>query len=156
MRKCDIAMKEKRYRLRNVPRTNNIKYYGIETPIRKGMVLDKNISVLILELDAKRREKSIIKQIAPEHWQQIDRDARNCFSGGTGAGTLKSVYGYNHYGSRNAVINEELHYYKYPRCNALEDCQHIILCPATISLKEEYVLILTNKLQKKAKTDKEK
>ena len=65
--KCDNESKNKRRFLLDKEVHNEIKHVRIETPMRKGQILDKNIKVLIREIDAKSREKSSIKQIVPEH-----------------------------------------------------------------------------------------
>ena len=57
MKVCNIAVKRKRISLINNIVASEIKHIGTKTPIRKGMILDKKINVLICEIDAKEHEK---------------------------------------------------------------------------------------------------
>jgi len=93
----------------------NIKYIGIAHPIVKDRLVDKNINVLIREIDAKHCELISVKERVKEGWEWVDREARNCFNSGVGVGTLKCVYGYNHHGKRNSKINKGLVETKCPR-----------------------------------------
>ena len=53
-KRCDIMSKEKRKGLNTSTIRRNIKYFGIEKRIRKGVLLDKIISFFIIELDTKQ------------------------------------------------------------------------------------------------------
>jgi len=67
MRKCDIISKEKWRLLINNSITNKIKHTGVVRLVRKDHILDKNINILIIELDSKLREKNISQQLILEH-----------------------------------------------------------------------------------------
>ena len=41
---------------------------GIVTPMKEGAILEKNINVLIWELDAKEQEQIAMKEAVKEHW----------------------------------------------------------------------------------------
>ena len=56
IKKCNIASKEKRRALLNHEIRNKIKHVGIVTPVKNKIILDKNIKILIRELDAKEQE----------------------------------------------------------------------------------------------------
>ena len=83
--------------------------------------------MLIREVDAKKSELEAIKEKVKEKHEWVDRDARNCFHRGVGAGTLKCIMGYNYHGRRNKLVNKELTGSKCPRCKYKEDQEHVIL-----------------------------
>ena len=119
--------------------TQPIVHCGVETPYKEDAMMDKNINVLMREIDGQDHEMQGIKNIFLEKWEWVNREARNCFAAGVGAGTMKCAYGYNHHGKRNAKINNDVCRDKCPRCNAIEDWEHIILCQGVESLKNEYI-----------------
>ena len=53
-------MNHLKLRLDQHARTRPITHYGIEMSVRKGIVFDKNINVLVKELDVKENEKKAI------------------------------------------------------------------------------------------------
>jgi len=139
IKKCDEISKQKRLLLQNNIVTRPILHCGVETPYKEDAMMDKNINVLMREIDGQDHEMQGIKNIFLEKWEWVDREARNCFAAGVGAGTMKCAYGYNHHGKRNAKINNDVCRNKCPRCNAIEDWEHIILCKGVESLKNEYI-----------------
>ena len=66
--------------------------------------MDKNINILIREVDTIDHEKKVIKNMLLEHQKWVNWEARNCFEGGIGAGIIKCTSGYNHHGVRNSKI----------------------------------------------------
>ena len=91
-------------------------------------MLDKNVNVLIREVNAKVHELEGIKEKVKDKHNWIDREARNCFHGGVGAGMLKYAMGFNHYSKRNAIVNKGLVGSKCPRCERDGDWEHVVLC----------------------------
>ena len=81
---------------------------GTLTPVVDGKVQDKNINILIKDIDAQNSKMEHRKDKFPSGFQQIDANARNCFAGGVGVGTFKSSVRFNHYSQRNKMINKGL------------------------------------------------
>ena len=100
---------------------NKIQHMGIVILVKKESILDKNINVLIRELDTKESEEIAMKDAAKEYWEQIDSNARNYFYRGVGARTLKCMLGYNHHGKWNCMVNKGLTSSLCLRCNEQED-----------------------------------
>ena len=75
-------------------------------------------------------------------------EARHTFNGRVGAGTLKSVAGYNHYGRRHSMINNQLIRDKCPRCNREKTWEHVIQCEGVNSIKEKYLETLLESIRK--------
>jgi len=90
------------------------------TPIYKNVISNKLISVLIWETDAKENEKLYAKSKYPEYLSWLDIEVRNVFHEGVGAGTLKCVVGFNHYGIRDKAINRGLTDDKCLQCQCRE------------------------------------
>ena len=156
MRKCDQQSKQKYRSLCQGRITSTPLPIGIGTIQYKDKIIDKSIQVLIREHDAIVHEKQAAKDVIGEHWKWIDREARNSFSSGVGAGTIKCVWGYNHHGIRNAMINRNLVSSKCPRCNNVEDWEHVITCPAIDQLQKEYLKEIKEKGDKIIHTHEDK
>ena len=59
---------------------------------------------------------------------------------------IKCAHGYNHYGLREAMINDCVVEAQCPRCEQVETWDHVIKCRETISLRKEFVKDLVVKL----------
>ena len=57
--------KEKQKGLNASTIRSNIKYFGKEIQIRKGVLLNKSISILIIELDTKQQERKLFSKQYP-------------------------------------------------------------------------------------------
>jgi len=156
MKKCDEEAKRKCAELFDEERRHSIKHVGIEVPIVNGRIVDKNINVLIREIDAMKNEHEAIKEKVKEKHEWMDVEARNCFHGGVGNGTLNCVVGFNHHGKRNGKINEGLTSSKCPRCGQEEDWEHVILCNGMQGIKEQYIKEMKGKMLKIAKQERER
>ena len=60
------------------------------------------------EIDAKQYERDYAESKFPEYHEWLDLEARNVFHEGIGAGTLKCISGFNHYGDRDKAMNNNL------------------------------------------------
>jgi len=156
MRKCDQLSKKKCKDLRDGSITSNPLPLGIGTITRKERIVDKAMQVMIREQDAIVHEKQAAKDAIGEYWKWVDREARNSFSGGVGEGTIKCVWGYNHHGVRNAMINKNLCSNRCPRCENVEDWEHVITCPAIDHLQCEYIKEIKEKGNKIIHSDDDK
>jgi hypothetical protein len=148
MKRCDENSKIKCSDILQEPVPSTIQHLGILTPIQNDKILDKNINVLIREVDAIKHERNIVEEKFGEFADWIDLDARNCFPGGAGVGTIKSATGYNHHGVRNKMVNAGLVSDRCPRCDDIEDWQHVVLCNSINHMKEAYLIDLEASLLK--------
>jgi len=98
MKRCDEEAKKKCAALIDTGEMGNVKPVSIASPVMNEMILDKNINVLVRELDAKKNKQEVIKEKVSDKYKWVDTCARNCFHGGVGVSTLKCVVGYNHHG----------------------------------------------------------
>ena len=86
------------------------------TPIYNGCIADKLIKTLIREIDAKKYERTYAESKIPEYSEWLDLEVWNVFHEGVGAGTLKCITRFNHYGCRDVSINKGLVENKCLRC----------------------------------------
>ena len=156
MKECDEKAKKACIDLIDGEEMCEIKNVGIASPVIENEIVDKNINVLIREIDAIKNERDAIKEKVHEKHEWVDICARNCFHGGVGVGTLKSVVGYNHYGKRDRLVNNGLADDKCPRCGRVEDWKHVILCESIDDMKSKYVKELKSKMMKLAKHEQDK
>ena len=61
MKKCDKEAKRKGAELIDTERQHAVKYAGAEVPVADNQLRDKNINVLIREIDATESEKEALK-----------------------------------------------------------------------------------------------
>ena len=64
MKRCDEASKQKRILLQNNEVTQPIAHCGVETPYKNNVMLDKNINVLLREIDGQEHEMQAIKMFS--------------------------------------------------------------------------------------------
>ena len=72
MKKYDNEAKKKCKMLIDNNEVCNIKYTGIAALIVNNQLLDKNINVLIREIDAKKCELLSVKERVKEGWEWVD------------------------------------------------------------------------------------
>jgi len=121
MKECDEKSKQKRAKTDEWEEINNVRYLGVETPIRNGCIEDKNILTFIWEADAKENEMDEVKDKFPEWREKIDIESWYYFSSGIGVGTLKCIRGFNNHGTRNCLINKGTITDKCSWCGQIED-----------------------------------
>ena len=68
IKKCNKEAKQKCAELIDNEKFYNIKHDGIAAPIVNNGLSDKNINVLIREIDAKQSELEAVKEKVKEHW----------------------------------------------------------------------------------------
>ena len=105
--------------------------------------------------DAKNSLKEYLKDKFKHnmnHYQFIDLEARNAFKNKeVTASVIKCAHGFNHYGVRNAMINNNLTEKECPRCNAIETWDHVIRCPKVRNMQREFIAETAKELFKKNK-----
>ena len=155
MKKCDKEAKRKCKDLIDNGISDTVKHKGVAVPMIRNKILDKNINMLIREIDASKNEEEAIKEKIAEKHKWINKEARNCFYGGVGNGTLKCVVRYNHHGRRNKATNNGLVSSKCPRCGSEENWEYVFLYSGISDLQNEYVNDMKTKLKKIASNEQE-
>ena len=79
MKWCDEEAKKKCVELIDVNYICNVKYVSIVAPIVNQRIVDKNINVLIREVDTRKSKLEAIKEKIKEKYEWVDIDARNYF-----------------------------------------------------------------------------
>ena len=78
----------------------------------------KSINKIIRIIDAKAEEQEYAKQKLGYRHDMIDIEARNAFKvGRVTTVMIKCIYGYNHFGKRDAMINKNMVDSTCPRCD---------------------------------------
>jgi len=75
MKRCDDALKQKWILLQNNEVTQPIVHYEFETPYKNDVMLDKNINMLMREIDSQEHKMQAIKNIFLNKWAWVNRDA---------------------------------------------------------------------------------
>ena len=99
----------------------NIRFYGSYCLKQDDEVKLKSVNEVIRIMDAKESEEEYCRNKLGYKYDMVDLEARNAFKvGKVTRSMIKCVYGYNHYGQRDAMINEEMVEAICPRCEMIE------------------------------------
>ena len=88
--------------------------------MKNGVQRSRGVNELIRIADAKQIEYDYIKSKLSEIVELIDLEARAICTKATIISTIKCIYSFNHYDTRDTNINKEIVSNKYPRCNEPE------------------------------------
>ena len=66
---------------------------------------------------------------------------------------IKCAHRFNHYGLREAMINNNMVETAYPRCKKIETQDHIIKCKEIIAIRKEFIKELVVELVKNKPDD---
>jgi len=102
----------------------------------------------IRKLDAMEAEDEYTKAKYKDKVELIDTEAQNCFSKAQSMCSIKCSYGFNHYATRDKVINYGLVSKECPRCSRKETWCYIVQCNEILDLKVDFILDLKSKLIK--------
>ena len=106
-------------------------------------------------MDAKEAEKEYGVEKLKYKYEFVDKEARNAFNPKkVTSSMIKCAYGYNHFGLRDSLINNNMIDAHCPRCQEIETWEHIVKCKETMNLRKEFMEKLLLKLLKnKAKVN---
>jgi len=129
LRECDRRARSVRENLHMKEKVSNIKFYGNYCLRQEEQVQLKSINETIRIIDAKEDKEEYIRKKLGHIHDMIDIEARNAFKiGKVTPSMLKCVYGYNHYGQRDAMINDYMVEAICPRCEMIETWEHVLKC----------------------------
>ena len=95
--------------------------------IRNGELKSRAVKEIIRVLDAREEENEYAKRKYLHKFEFIDMEARNSFKAGeVTTAMIKFAYGFNHYGLRDTIVNENIFQATCPRCGAVETWDHVI------------------------------
>ena len=81
--------------------------------------------------------------LKPNTYDMIDLEARNYFSKGIVLiSIINCCFRFNHYVSRDRIINYGMAVEECPRCSQREDWYHVIQCFKTFELKVNFIIEL--------------
>ena len=96
----------------------NIQYLGSYEMMYHQLQTSKSISKSIRIIDAKNKEYQYIKDKYSNFHELIDYEARNYFlAGSTTISMLKCAYSFNHYATRDKIINYGMIVEECPQCS---------------------------------------
>ena len=140
IKECDRRAKSTREQIESKRNCHNIKFYGNYCLKREGELQSRSIKEVIRILDARKEENEYAKKKYKHKFEFIDIEARNAFMAGkVTTAMIKFVHGFNHYGLRDAMVNEQMFEATCPRCESVETWEHIIKCQATIHLRRTFI-----------------
>ena len=126
--------------------------YNIENENR-GLIINgkriwDSINIIIKKQDSKLREQEYLSIKYLEAISAIYINARNIFTQGLSIKAIKCIYGYNHHGKRDKIINVNITD-KCDVCQKIETWDNIILCPCTRLTNQRFIKKLEVQLQNK-------
>ena len=91
-------------------------------------------------IDAREKEDEHASDKCGYRKEFIDKEARNAFqTGKVMTSMIKCAHGFNHYGLREAMINNDMVESMCPRCEIVETWDHVIKCQNAIELRKEFM-----------------
>jgi len=119
IKECDSKAREIRETIKEKVGNTNIKYFGYYTLSMNGNIIGRSTKEAIRVIDAKKKEEEYAKEKFKEKYDFVDVEARNIFSNCT-TSMIKCSNRYNHYGLRDALINDNMIEAICPRCCQIE------------------------------------
>ena len=105
----------------------NTKYFGEYALIQDDKLAIRSIAETFRIIDAIDEEKNYIKEKYPVYYKLIDQKARNCFNvGSTTISMIKCSYSFNHYATRDKIINYGTTVEECSWCSQKETWSHMI------------------------------
>ena len=109
----------------------------------------RSIKEILRVIDAREEEKKQAQKKLGYKTNFVDLEARDSFKAyKVTTSTIKCTYGYNHYGLRYTIINNNLIEAHCLRCNQVETWDHVVRCSETIEIRKEFILELLIELVK--------
>lgn len=119
---------------------NNMKFYGSYSKTRKGELQSKAIKEVIRIIDTRENEEEYAKNKCRYRKDFICMKARNAFATGKASTSMiKCAHGFNHYGLREAIINNNMVEAACLRIEKVEIWDHVIKCEKTIKLRKKFI-----------------
>jgi len=147
IRECDKEARRTREQISTKPSCTNIKFEGRYCLRRDGKIQSRAIKEIIRIADAREEEKEYAKEKFNHRAEFIDMEARNAFSTGeVTTAMIKLAHGFNHYGLRDAMINDQMFDATCPRCEETETWDHVIKCRKTLQMRRQFIMKLVIEL----------
>ena len=155
IRECDTNAKEERLNAMHRERDANVKYFGSYAIMKDRVVLSRSIQEIVRIIDSKKAEENYGREKLKYKYDFVDAEARNVFnSKKVTTSMMKCAHGFNHYGLRDSLINNNMIDDSCPRCQEVETWDHVIKCKETIKLRKEFIQkILLELLKNRERVD---
>ena len=156
MLECDTQSKLIRRRMENEEEDNKyINYIGNHALLVDNVPCDRGVKELIRKIDSRRMMKEYCKEKFKSNSRLIDIEARYQFHGATRS-AIKCMIGYNHYGKRHSIINQNIPSTRCPRCGEEETWSHVITCRTLADRNVSFVKEVQSELSSQAITEQQK
>ena len=150
IKEYDKNAKKSRTLIHRSPGVHNIKFIGSFAITQKGVIVSRSIKEAIRIIDAKKSEMNYAKDRFGAKIEFVDVNAREAFkTKSISTSMLKCASGYNHYGVRHQMINNNMVGSECPRCSDPETWDHVITCHFTKQYRKKFIEDLLAELLKK-------
>jgi len=140
IKNCDARARIKRENIEIEESENNIKWYGNYALTRNNVAQIQSTNAVLRMIDAQEEELRYAKKKYGYKVDFIDLEARNTFSvNKVTTSMIKCANGFNYYGLRHAMINNNMIEANCPRCNQVETWDHVVWCSDTVRLRREFI-----------------
>ena len=107
---------------------------------RNGELQSRATQEVVRTIDAREKEEEHANKKYGHRKEFIDMEARNVFqTGKVTTSMIKCAHGFNHYGLREAMMNNNMVESTCPRCEKVETWDHVTKCQNTIELRKEFI-----------------
>lgn len=149
IKECDKKAKITRLRIMRNRRVTNAKCCGNYSLMCKGIVASRAVQEVVRIIDSKKAEEQYQKRKLGCKYDFIDKNARNSFKASKATPSIiKCAHGFNHYGVRESMFNDNMIDEQCPRCGTTETWDHAAQCTKTIEIRKTCIEKLLMELLK--------
>ena len=149
LKECDKTSREMQETARERQIKTNLKFYGSYSLVYDGNIIARSVQETLRIVDARSSEEAYHKEKLGYRYNFVDYEARDVFKvKDITPSIIKCTYGYNHYGLRDALLNNNMVEERCPRCNSIETWDHVVKCTSTIEIRRNFIQTLLGKLLK--------
>jgi len=142
--RCDKTAKSYHHTAYHQSQVSNIKFYGNQAITINNQLSTNSIKEAIRIVDGRQAENEYRIRKLKHLSDWVDGDAREAVPlNKISTSILKCVAGYNHYGLRNALINNNQTEESCPRCNEVETWEHVVKCDNTVRFRKDFITDMT-------------
>ena len=149
IRCCDKEAERAREDARSNNSESNIKCYGRCSTMKARIFQMRSIKEILRVIDSKKEERKQAQKKLACKVDFIDLEARNLFAAGKVTTSItKCASGFNYYGLRHAMINDNIVEATCLQCNQVKIQDYVVRCREIIELRKEFMHELLTEMLK--------
>jgi len=143
IKECDLKSRYAREEVLRNESITNVKYYDCYDLMRKENIISRSIQEVTRIVDAKKAERQYGQKKLGYKYDFVDLEAQNASrSNDIIPSIVKYAHGFNHFGLRDSMINNNMIEAYCSRFHSLETWDYVVKCDETIELRKKFIKTL--------------